>query len=69
MITFFRKIRKRLMSKNKVTQYLVYSLGEIMLVMIGILLALALNEWNSQRKNQEYLSVMLQEVHKDLKSD
>lgn len=69
MINFFRKIRQSLLKQNKVTRYLIYAGGEIMLVMVGILLALALNEWNSQRKNQAYLSVMLQEIHKDLKRD
>jgi len=69
MITFFRKIRQSLLKQNKVTRYLIYAGGEIMLVMVGILLALALNEWNSQRKNQAYLSVMLQEIHKDLIAD
>ncbi len=69
MITFFRKIRQSIIGQNKTTRYLAYAIGEIMLVMVGILLALALNEWNSQRKNQAYLSVMLQEIHKDLKTD
>lgn len=69
MITFFRKIRQSLLKQNKVTRYLIYAGGEIMLVMVGILLALAFNEWNTQRKDQEYLSVMLQEIHKDLIAD
>ena len=69
MISFFRKIRQSLLKQNKASRYAMYAFGEIMLVMIGILLALALNEWNTQRKNQDYLSVMLQEIHKDLKSD
>lgn len=76
MITFFRKIRQSQMNQNqperqanKVSRYLVYSIGEVLLVVVGILLALAINEWNTERKNQAYLSVMLKEIHKDLKSD
>ncbi|WGK63950.1 DUF6090 family protein [Croceiramulus getboli] len=50
MIKFFRKIRQRLLVENKFTKYLLYALGEIALVMIGILLALQVNNWNEQRK-------------------
>jgi len=52
MIKFFRKIRYNLMSKNKTVMYLKYALGEIFLVMIGILLALQVNNWNESRKNR-----------------
>lgn len=51
MIKFFRHIRKRLVSENKFSKYLLYAIGEIVLVMIGILLALQVNNWNEQRKN------------------
>ncbi len=50
MLFLFRKIRKALMQKNKVTTYLLYALGEIVLVVIGILIALQVNDWNEQRK-------------------
>ena len=49
MIKFFRKIRFRLMSENKTGKYLKYALGEILLVMIGILLALQVNNWREDR--------------------
>lgn len=51
MIKFFRKIRYDLMDKNKTGKYLKYAIGEIILVMIGILLALQVNTWNEKRKN------------------
>ena len=51
MIQFFRKIRQRLLSENKFTKYLLYALGEIVLVVIGILIALQINNWNEDRKN------------------
>ena len=50
MIKFFRKIRYDLMEKNKTGKYLKYAIGEIVLVMIGILLALQINNWNERRK-------------------
>ena len=55
MIKFFRKIRQNLLSENKVNKYLLYALGEIILVVFGILLALQINTWNQQRieNNQE----------------
>jgi hypothetical protein len=51
MIKFFRKIRYDLMEKSKTGKYLKYALGEIILVMIGILLALQINNWNENRKD------------------
>jgi hypothetical protein len=50
MIKFFRKIRKNMLTENKFSKYLIYAIGEIALVMIGILLTLQVNNWN---KNQE----------------
>lgn len=53
MIHFFRRIREQLISQNKVTKYLLYAMGEIVLVVIGILIALQINNWNEERKNRE----------------
>lgn len=50
MIKFFRKIRQNLLMENKTGKYLKYAFGEIILVMIGILLALQVNNWNEDRK-------------------
>lgn len=51
MIKFFRKIRYSLMSENKTGKYFKYAIGEIVLVVIGILIALQINNWNESRKN------------------
>lgn len=51
MIQFFRKIRQKLLAKNKLGKYLIYAFGEIVLVVIGILLALQVNNWNIDKKN------------------
>ena len=50
MLNFFRKIRYKLMNKNNTFRYLKYALGEIVLVVIGILIALSINNWNEKRK-------------------
>ena len=50
MIKFFRKIRQRLLTENKFSKYLLYAFGEILLVVIGILIALQINNWNEEVK-------------------
>jgi len=50
MIKFFRNIRKRLVAESKFSKYLLYAIGEIILVVIGILIALQINNWNENRK-------------------
>jgi len=56
MIKFFRKIRKKLLSENKFSKYLIYAIGEIILVVIGILIALQINNWNNEKieENSDY---------------
>ena len=49
MINFFRKIRHQLFTTNKFSKYLLYAIGEIILVVIGILIALQINNWNNQK--------------------
>ncbi len=53
MIKFFRKIRQKLLSENKFNKYLLYAIGEIFLVVIGILIALQINSWNEYSKNRK----------------
>jgi hypothetical protein len=53
MIKFFRKIRQQLLAENKFSKYLLYAIGEIVLVVIGILIALQVNNWNENRKTQK----------------
>jgi len=70
MIKFFRKIRYDLMEKNKTGKYLKYAFGEILLVMIGILLALSINNWNENRKENaqiaKYAKSLVQDLEKDI---
>jgi mRNA-degrading endonuclease YafQ of YafQ-DinJ toxin-antitoxin module len=53
MIKFFRKIRQNLLSEGKTGKYFKYAIGEIILVVIGILIALQINNWNENRKNRK----------------
>ena len=69
MMKIFRKIRYELMKKNKVRNYLKYAVGEIVLVMVGILLALQVNNWNENRKNNIKEQAILNELHKDFKKN
>lgn len=69
MIKFFRQIRYDLMEKNKTGKYLKYAIGEIILVVIGILIALSINNWNEDRKSDielnNYLELMAEELQQD----
>lgn len=53
MIKFFRKIRRNLLSEQKTAKYFKYAIGEIILVVIGILIALQINNWNDNNKKNE----------------
>ncbi len=69
MIRFFRTIRQRLLTENRVSKYLLYAIGEILLVVVGILLALQINTWNEGRKDRLYERKMLGELLEDMKLD
>lgn len=69
MIKFFRNIRKTLLEKGKTTSYLKYAFGEIVLVVVGILIALSINTWNENRKDRSFEVKMLKEVKTALISD
>ena len=69
MIKFFRKIRQNLLSEGKTRKYLKYAIGEIILVVIGILIALSINNWNDKRKNRNYEKEILFLINENLKND
>ncbi len=66
MIKFFRNIRQNLLNEGKTTKYLKYAIGEIVLVVIGILIALQINIWNEERKSVDKANNLLVQVQKEL---
>ncbi len=69
MIQFFRNIRRKLLKEENLSRYLVYALGEIALVMIGILLALQINTWNRHRIEKKEEEFIYQRLIQDLEQD
>lgn len=69
MISFFRTIRQKLLQQNRVTRYLIYALGEIFLVVIGILIALQVNNWNENRLERQLEKKYLHGLQRDLNRD
>lgn len=69
MIKFFRHIRQRMILENRFSKYLAYAIGEIVLVVVGILIALQINMWNENRKNDKLKDVYILSLIKDLETD
>lgn len=69
MIKLFRNIRKKLIEQSKVRNYFFYAIGEIILVVIGILIALQINNWNDLRKQNVVDSKYFQNLKNDLIGD
>ena len=69
MIKLFRKIRKKLADDNKPLKYMRYAIGEIVLVVIGILIALQINNWNENQKDRQYEEYYLGQLVLDLNDD
>lgn len=69
MIKFFRKIRQNLLLQNKTGKYFKYAIGEIVLVVIGILIALSINNWNEKRKARTLEINYLKNIQADLNAE
>jgi len=69
MINFFRKTRRKLADDNKFFKYSRYAIGEILLVVIGILIALSINNWNQVQSNKQLERNYLKNFQLDLKTD
>ena len=69
MIKFFRKIRQKLLSENKFNKYLLYAMGEIILVVIGILIALQINNWNELKSERVIENTYMKNLLEDLEDD
>ena len=69
MIKFFRRIRQNLLTENKISKYLIYAIGEIALVVIGILIALQINNWNQSHHDRLFERRALSEIQSNLELD
>jgi hypothetical protein len=69
MIKFFRKIRQNLLMENKTRKYLKYAIGEIILVVVGILIALQINNWNEKRIQLAQGQILMLELVEEIKED
>jgi len=72
MIKFFRRIRQKLITEGSLSKYLIYAIGEILLVVIGILIALQINNWNEKQKQSilihSYINSLIDDLHNDIQS-
>ena len=69
MIKFFRNIRKNLLTEGKTTKYFKYAVGEIILVVIGILIALQINNWNENKRYKKEIRTKIQAVLLDMRQN
>lgn len=69
MFRFFRSIRHRLLAESKTSRYMAYALGEIVLVVIGILIALSINTWNHERVIKISIDNYFLRIHDELESE
>jgi len=69
MIGFFRKTRKKLADENQFVKYSRYAVGEILLVVIGILIALQVNNWNENQKKEKLKVSYINSLINDLSLD
>lgn len=69
MMSIFKQKREGLVKNNNTSKYIKYAIGEIALVKIGILLAMQINNWNENRKQQKEFNNILSTIHQDLKRD
>jgi hypothetical protein len=69
MLHFLRRIRRSLINTGATRKYLLYAVGEILLVMIGILLALQVNNWNEEKKERKVEYNILLQMISDLEAD
>lgn len=69
MLKFFRNIRQNLLNEDKTSKYLKYAIGEIILVVIGILIALQINNWNQNRLNEKLESQYYERLLEDVREE
>lgn len=68
MLKFFKKIRQNLLTENKFSKYLLYAIGEIVLVVVGILIALQINDWNTNKNLRALEKELLFDIRENLRA-
>ncbi len=69
MLKFFRRKRKEIVSSNSFWTYLKYALGEIILIVIGVLIAVSIDNWNKERIKNDRLEEIISKIKKDFQED
>lgn len=69
MLGFFRRLRRQVFTGNPAAKYLAYALGEIVLVVLGILIALGINNWSEARKSRVFEKEILTQIRENLRTD
>lgn len=69
MLPFFRRVRKQLADDNQALKYLRYAIGETVLVVVGILIALSINNWNESNKQKKFEQEILRQIQTNLTKD
>ncbi|MGB2685906.1 hypothetical protein [Olleya sp. Hel_I_94] len=69
MIKFFRKIRQKMLTENKFSKYLIYAIGEIILVTIGVLLAIQANNYNEKQKDKKNINNIYARINTDIENN
>lgn len=69
MLKFFRRIRRNLLGKVQLKKYLIYAIGEILLVVIGILIALQVNNWNTSIQSNQDKEIVIKRVKEEIKAN
>jgi hypothetical protein len=67
MLKFFRSIRQKLVNEGRIKNYLTYAMGEVILLVVGILIALQINNWNNDRSNHQKELEYLKNIQRDLR--
>jgi hypothetical protein len=69
MLFLLRNIRRNMLNNNKIATYFLYAIGEILLVVIGILIAVSIDDWNEERKQELTEKKYFQNLKNDLLAD
>ena len=67
--SIFRGIRRKLLDEGKLVRYITYAIGKVVLIIVGILFALKINDWNEEKKDRQTETKILTEIRINLLHD